>query len=206
MNEIKQTQTEEEKKNNKKWLLLLLLLLFICLSGYIVYEIGYSFGEKKRAVAIDPTPQITVIEVKDNYGVWTDNDVVNETNVFSEIIDTKKYVAPYDMGIYEFEVVNKTKNGVTYRLYFEETNKDKINIKYKLKKNGEYVVGGSKWVYYNEVDLSEQILAYKASDKYELEWSWVSENDELDTKIGTQKERATYKLTINVIAVENKEG
>lgn len=193
-------KTEEKEKNNKKWLLLLLLLLFICLSGYIIYQIGYSYGEKKRAVAIDPTPQITVIEIKDNYGVWTDSGVVNETNIFSEIVDTKKRVAPYDTGMYEFEVVNKSKGGVSYRLYFEEENRDKINIKYKLKKNGEYVIGGANWVYYNEVELKEQLLESSSSDKFELEWSWVSENDELDTKIGTQKERATYKLTINVIA------
>ncbi len=195
---------EEKEKNNKKRLLIVLLLLFICLSGFLIYKIGFEFGKRQRAIAIDPTPETTFIEIKDNYGVWTENGVANETIIFSQDVKAKKYVAPFDEGVYKFEVVNKTKkSSILYRLYLEEINKDKVNIKYKLKKNGKYVIGEDNWVYYDKVELTEQLLAFGDADEYELEWSWVSEDDVLDTKIGTKAGRANYKLTINVIATED---
>ena len=85
----------------------------------------------------------------------------------------------------------------------EEDNEYHVNIKYKLKKNGEYIIGQNGWVYYDEINLQEVKLAAKATDSFTLEWSWVSENNEQDTKIGLMEERAEYILSIKVLAYED---
>ena len=131
------------------------------------------------------------------------SDDVNEINIFSIKSSSRSYIAPYDKGVYEFDVKNTISNGITYELSLGEENEDHVNIKYKLKKNGQYII--SDWVYYEQVHFKDVALAAFQTDSYELEWCWVSENDELDTKIGLKKERAVYTVTINVIAVQDLE-
>ena len=64
-----------------------------------------------------------------------------------------------------------------------EDNKDKVNIKYRLKENGKYIIGEDDWVYYDQIVLENIILNSKEADSYQLEWMWVSENNELETWI-----------------------
>ena len=85
----------------------------------------------------------------------------------------------------------------------EENNEDRVNIKYKLKKNGKYII--DNWVYYEQVLLENVPLASRQTDIYELEWCWVSENNELDTEIGLKEERSEYAVTIKVLAVQDVE-
>ena len=68
--------------------------------------------------------------------------------------------------------------------------------------NGKYIIGESGWVYYNEIALEDIVLNAKETDSYQLEWMWVSENNELDTSIGEKEERSVYSVAIKVIAVE----
>ena len=69
-----------------------------------------------------------------------------------------------------------------------------MNLKYKLKKNNSYVI--SDYVYYDQLNLNDQLLNSKKSDTFYLEWKWVSSDN--DTEAG--KAQANYKLNINVEA------
>ncbi len=131
----------------------------------------------------------------------TNDDDINEIKIFSVTTSSREYIAPYDSGVYEFDVKNTISKNIIYKLNLDEENEDKVNIKYKLKKNGTYII--SDWVYYEQVKLENITLAAKQTDAFELEWCWVSENNELDTAIGLKKERANYSVTINVIAEED---
>ena len=167
---------------------------------------GISEGKTKLIVTTKDgkyTSTATVtVKKKSSY----DNENVNIINVFSDIVSTRGFVAPYDKGVYEFDVENIRTKDMFYDLELDEDNVDRVNIKYRLKKNGNYIVGESGWVYYNEIDLKNMKLAAKATDNYQLEWSWVSEDNELDTKIGLKPERAEYILSIKVLAYEDVEG
>ena len=116
-------------------------------------------------------------------------------NIFENSMYTKEgTIAPESTNTYKFVVKNGTSTAVKYSLDFSETNSSNINMKYKLKKNGEYII--SDYVSYNELDLSNLNLASGANDTYLLEWKWVSSSN--DTNIG--KNGATYGLQIDVEA------
>lgn len=119
-------------------------------------------------------------------------------NIFENSMYTKEgTIAPESTNTYKFVVKNGTGTGVKYNLAFSETNSSNINMKYKLKKNGEYLI--SDYVSYGDLNLTDQQLASGSSDTYLLEWKWVSSDN--DTNIG--KNGATYGLQIDVEAESN---
>lgn len=198
-NNIKTNEDEqkEEEKNNKKWLFLLLLLLFLCVFGYLIFRVGYDFGQSKQPASPAPLPTKFVIKISDDNGDWTEGE---NLNIF--VVAGREYVAPYDKGLYDFQVLNTINKKVSYKLVLEEDNKDKVNIKYRLKENGKYIIGVDDWVYYDQIVLENIILNSKEADSYQLEWMWVSENNELDTAIGEKEDRAVYSITFKVVAAE----
>jgi len=119
-------------------------------------------------------------------------------NIFENSMYTKEgTIAPESTNTYKFVVKNGTSTGVKYNLNFSETNSSNINMKYKLKKNGEYLI--SDYVSYGDLNLTDQQLVSGSSDTYLLEWKWVSSDN--DTSIG--QNGATYGLQINVEAESN---
>ena len=74
-------------------------------------------------------------------------------------------------------------------------------IMYRLKENGKYIIGGTNWEYYDKIQLKDISLSANESDKYELEWMWVSEDNEADTNIGLMH-GVDYNLTFKVVAIE----
>lgn len=109
--------------------------------------------------------------------------------------NNEEVIAPESSGTYKFEVNNGTKYKMKYNLTFIETNNYNINLKYKLKKNNEYIV--DHYVSINEINKKNIIINSKRKDTYYLEWKWVSSDN--DTEIGTNP-NATYKLNIKVEA------
>lgn len=205
------TQNEDKKNKKKKLLLLLLLLLLLFLFGWLVFKIGFNVGKGQKPISPDSTPQRMVIAISDANGTWksgkggSEEETINKINVFSVSTSERRYIAPYDKGVYEFDVKNTINKNITYDLTLEEDNIDKVNIKYKLKKNGNYIMGEYDWLYYNEIHLEDILLSSQSTDSYVLEWSWVSEDDDLDTKIGLKENRALYSITIKVMAIEDVE-
>ena len=93
-------------------------------------------------------------------------------------------IAPMSENTYQFVIRNNNKFGISYDLNLIESNNYDINMKYRLKLNGNYVVGSDdKWVTAEELDQYNIRLADETHDVYTLDWKWFeSEND---TKIGT---------------------
>ena len=86
-------------------------------------------------------------------------------------------------------------------MIFIEKNKNLINMKFKLKRNGEYVLGSKdKWIDIQNKSLQNLSLMSNSHDIYSLEWKWV------DTNTDTEKpfDSAHYKLNINIKAQSKK--
>ena len=73
----------------------------------------------------------------------------------------------------------------------DKISKYDINLKYRLKKNNEYII--DKWVKVDKLNTKEFILNKDETDKYILEWKWF--DDDLDSFIGENMDK--YLLNIN---------
>ena len=66
----------------------------------------------------------------------------NELRIFANpVYNFKNIVAPGSHNMYKYIINNNEKFDVLYGLKFLEDNKDSINMKFKLKRNGEYIIG-----------------------------------------------------------------
>ena len=104
-------------------------------------------------------------------------------------------IAPESSGEYKFTVSNSTDYKLKYNISFIETNNYNINIKYKLKKNGTYII--DSYVSASEMNIDDMNLIVGENDTYYLEWKWVSSSN--DTSIG-EIIGANYGLKIEVNA------
>ena len=135
------------------------------------------------------------IKVLDNNKIWKDQE---DINIFSDsTYVVKGKIAPESTGTYQFIVKNSTKYNVKYNITFSETNNYHINMKYKLKKNNEYII--EDWVTYSELAQSNIRLNTSSNDTYYLEWKWFSSSN--DNSIG-EDVNSKYGLSIEISAVQ----
>ena len=128
-----------------------------------------------------------------NFKVWVDDKIDDylaqtEIDIFSysaltyhnTTVVTDK-IAPGVGNIYKFKVHNQSSFSVKYNLNMLETMQYDVNMKYKLKKNGNYVIGNATtWVEPSQLNLSNLVLSSNSFDSYELEWRWFdSPNDNI---------------------------
>ena len=128
-----------------------------------------------------------------NFKVWVDDKIDDylaqtEIDIFSysaltyhnTTVVTDK-IAPGVGNIYKFKVHNQSSFSVKYNLNMLETMQYDVNMKYKLKKNGNYVIGNATtWVEPSQLNLSNLVLSSNSFDNYELEWRWFdSPNDNI---------------------------
>ena len=131
----------------------------------------------------------------DNNKTWKDQE---DINIFSDsTYVVKGKIAPESTGTYQFIVKNSTKYNVKYNITFSETNNYHINMKYKLKKNNEYII--EDWVTYSELAQSNIRLNTSSNDTYYLEWKWFSSSN--DNSIG-EDVNSKYGLSIEIRAVQ----
>ena len=150
----------------------------------------------------EPTPEEPPVEELSNEVEVFDKDKNADTwsgstnlNIFKDSMYVAPgMIAPESENTYKFVVKNGTSESIKYNIDFVENNPSNINMKYKLKKNGEYII--SEYVSYDELNLSNMVITSGVSDTYLLEWKWVSSSN--DNEIG--KNGATYGLQINVDA------
>lgn len=143
-----------------------------------------------------------IIESDENFFV-NDSDVRwnSETNlnIFTDSMYGKNgKIAPESSNTYKFVVNNNTKYNLKYKISFTEENQHNINIKYKLKKNGSYIV--DHYVSYNEISKSDLLLNSNSKDTYLLEWKWISSDNDTDIGINARENDVKYKLKIKVEA------
>lgn len=119
-----------------------------------------------------------------------------EINVFNNEFYSDNVIAPGVCGKYDFSVENTGHKLVTYNLELEEINDKNINLQYKVKMNGEYIL--EQWTRVEDISLSTfQLQPYTNAD-YTLEWEWI--DAENDTSIGEDAENAMYKIKIKINA------
>ena len=138
------------------------------------------------------TVKLDVYDETHNSTTWNgsaDLDIFNATST-----SYAGTVAPESYGSYQFIIRNQTSYNFKYSVTFVETNPMNMNIMYKLKKNGSYIV--DHYVYYDELDLNNILINKNKLDTYDLEWKWVSADN--DTEVG--KAGIDYKLKIDIKA------
>ncbi len=126
-----------------------------------------------------------------------------ELNIFTQVsyyvVEGK--IAPTSYNSYDFVIKNNNSFNIIYGLEMIETNKFNINMRYRLKKNGKYIVGSEK-EYVTADQLHQYNIKLKAnkSDTYTLDWKWFESSN--DTQIG-ENVAASYKLDIKINAVSD---
>lgn len=104
-------------------------------------------------------------------------------------------IAPGVSNTYNFKVNNTSKVDIKYYIEMYEQTEYNINLKYRLRRNGSYVIGSEdNWVSANELKTEFKNLKSNDNDSFELDWKWF-DDDESDTNIG-QNMTSEYKLNI----------
>lgn len=103
-------------------------------------------------------------------------------------------IAPGVQDTYVYTVECHGKYSMQYEMKFLDENPYNINMKYKLKRNSEYVAGNENtWVNVDELTQSGMKIDPNTIDVFTLEWRW--EDSDNDTEIG-ETEGASYRLNI----------
>ena len=104
-------------------------------------------------------------------------------------------IAPGVSNTYEFKANNTSNKSIKYYVEMYEESEYDINLKYRLKRNGTYIVGNDdNWVDVDELKTTIKTLDGNSSDTYSLDWKWF-DDDTNDTIIG-ENMTSEYKLNI----------
>ena len=107
-------------------------------------------------------------------------------------------IAPGVSNTYQFVVHNSTNKKLNYYVQMYEESEYDINLKYRLRRNNDYVVGDDNtWVTANELKTAFSKIDSSSSDSYSLDWIWEfnDDKDAEDTLAGSNME-SNYKLDI----------
>ncbi len=156
-----------------KLVLILILVLFIVI--YLaVTHLGKLHDVTPTGIAIvDDENNGSSFEVYSEGMTWKK---INALNIFNnEKFDGDKIIAPESNGKYEFTIKNRSRRSVSYLISLEEDYNVDVNMKYRLIKNGKYVIGDEKnYVSIKELILKENKVLPDEKNTYVLEWSWNS--------------------------------
>lgn len=104
-------------------------------------------------------------------------------------------IAPGVSNTYDFKTNNISNIDINYYIEMFEETEYEVNLKYRLRRNGEYVVGDdTTWVSGQNIKTSFKRLNKNESDIYSLDWKWF-DNDEKDNVAG-ENMISDYKLII----------
>lgn len=177
-------------------IIIIILLLIFCIANFLgrievkaptgdvdIYDIKIieNINKEKQVIVYDENGQeidaapLKIFEHKSDY---VKNDVI----------------APGTENTYQFIIRNNNEFAIIYDFAINEINTYNINMKFRIKQNGEYILGDDKeWVTAEQLKQNGIILAHNSFNVYTLEWKWFeSEND---TQIGKNIE-SDYKLDI----------
>ena len=104
-------------------------------------------------------------------------------------------IAPGVSNTYEFKVNNTSNVDIKYYVEMYEQSDYNINLKYRLRRNGSYIIGNDdNWVSADELKTEFKNLKASNYDSFELDWKWF-DDDVNDTNIG-ENMTSEYKLNI----------
>ena len=112
----------------------------------------------------------------------------------------KDKIAPGVSNTYNFVVHNSSEMNLKYYIEMYEESEYDVNMKYRLKKANQYVIGDdSTWVTADQLKTEFSNIGISTSDSYSLDWKWEYEDgvDDKDTLAG-EKMTSDYKLNIRV--------
>ena len=106
--------------------------------------------------------------VEDKNGEWT-------TETHADIFHTLRYnnnlLFPGSGSSYTFKVYNSGERYNACEIKIEDKNEFRIPLEFKLKRNGEYIIGSiNKWVESPVLDTG--LYKLRGTEEYELEWRW----------------------------------
>lgn len=144
-------------------------------------------------------------DTKTGFMVYDDDTIYSketQLNIFTQtsynILDNK--IAPGSENSYQFVIRNNNDFNVIYNLDMIEINDYNINMKYRLKLNGNYVVGNdNEYVSVDELNQYNIALANYTYDVYTLDWKWLEGSN--DTEVGTNI-KANYQLNLKITVTE----
>lgn len=150
-------------------------------------------GKIEGEYVIDNSDRFKVVQGEKQ---WSE---LKELDMFkNSYFEDKSIIAPGVQGSYSFTVENESESKFIYNILFTEENPYEINMVFKLKLNGEYILGNEQtWIKASELNRSNILLGAKANDIYTVEWKWQDNYN--DTEIG-KTEGAYYKMYIKVNA------
>lgn len=131
--------------------------------------------------------------------------VIDRWNVFGRL-DEEKKVHPGKNGIYNFFLVNESREDLKVTLKFDEKNLHRITMRFRLSCNDVYLSGNDEYMTIkelNQLDMSELFVKSNSQLRFRLDWKWVSISDEDDTRIGSL-DKAEYTIMVKVY-FESKE-
>ncbi|MDO5393563.1 MAG: hypothetical protein Q4F33_03085 [Mycoplasmatota bacterium] len=204
---MKKNNEKENKKDTILIIVLIILIILLLLWSFIFFKKAFLESKKKPTGNVDVFEILcdencscneSGLEVFDNQSKWKS---VNKLRIFENpAYYNEEVIAPLSSNSYYFLVKNSTAGDVVYSLKFDEKNTNNINMKYRLKKNANYVAGSdNSWVDYNELTTLENNVEKDQTDTYVLEWKWFESKN--DTLVGTIE--ATYGLNV-VLAAEQQ--
>lgn len=142
---------------------------------------------------IQENPEPITIRIFGNGKQWTQS---NELNIFDNPFFDNNIIAPGIKHRYNLKIENMSNKKIIYFIKFKEENDKQINLKYRLKKNNEYILGNNdEWVYIDNVTTNNFVLDKNSIEDYVLDWYW--EDSDTDTVVGKDKS-ANYKINIEI--------
>lgn len=153
--------------------------------------------DEENAKAEDGKLQgIQVYDRDTAYSTHTDLNIFKQTSYY--VVDDR--IAPTSENTYQFVIRNNNDFHIKYDLEVTEKNIYNINMRYRLKQNGKYVVGNdNEYVTADELDRYNIGLSNNSYDVYTLDWKWVE--GENDTKVGNEVE-SYYGLDLKITATQ----
>lgn len=140
-------------------------------------------------------PDLGDVVVYDDYKIWDNKDL----RIFSNpAYEYQNIIAPGSSNSYAFIIRNNNDFDISANIIFNETNDKKINMQYKLRNEGDYIMGSIK--NYEPIGgkrIEGVELPAHGYKSYILDWKWIDSSN--DAAIGFDVS-SFYKLSITVAA------
>lgn len=196
-------EQKNEEKNKKLIIIYFLILIFLIIITFLLIQcLGKIDNSIKVStgnidifdIVLQGTP---LIVVEDNTTVYSANTPLRIfTHTSYNIVNN--VIAPMSENSYQFVIRNNNDFDLNYSFEAIEENKYNINMKYRLKLNGKYVLGNdNKYVTAKDLYQYDITLNSGNHDVYTLDWKWFESKN--DTEIGTNI-NSNYKLNLKILA------
>lgn len=184
-----------ERKNPKKknynvpLIVIFLLIIIIVLLLVVIFKIRVTTDLNYNSLT-------EIIEVSSENENWVHETKLNIFN--NEQYNYDKMIAPGSAGTYNF-VIRGMNDAINfkYKIEFEDSFSEKINMKFRLKQDGKYLEkNGEEWVDLSQINVYDLPLNGLDEHYYTLEWKWIDSED--DTQSGINGDYYTLLININM--------